>query len=87
MYLIRDVKKNVKKRVSELTVMYMPGVGLVPRGRGTNKSGIQFLASSSLPVRIDETATETNTVSAPMLVGLGEDRWKEGRMVGKGSEV
>lgn len=40
---------------------------------GTNKSGIQFLASSSLPVRIDETATETNTVSAPMLVGLGED--------------
>lgn len=56
----------------------------------TNKSGMQFLTSSSLPVRIDEAATETNAVSAPLTSpggAGGGPSWKEGRTAGEGSEV
>ena len=60
---------------------------MVLRGGGTNRSGIQFLASSSQPVRVDETATETNTIPAPLTSATGaggEDRSKERRTEGEG---
>lgn len=56
------------------------GFGTAGAG-ATERGGIQFFASGSQPVRVDEIATETNTVPGPLTSATGDGgrAWFKGK--------